>query len=312
MRKINKIMMATVSILLTLVLISSCVLSGIFAKYVTSKTASSQMRFERFGVIVEMDVDDVALEELGATVTKPSKDSDEVKSGVYSVTVSNLALKPGDDLTDFVKFEFSGKPNVMCKLVLDVDIEVEDPDAFYVPPDVFRPSNGSNLGLNVMPLGFDYDILSSEDDITLYDYYCDPYCIYPDSAEDCFMYWAFVYEFDWYGYTVVTDLNPDPDSIDYAIEQIIDVDGNFCSMNGEKTDIENGGVGFLGAYNDVIDKLNFSITWPFEYSSSLNGYDGDYDAVNTYIANNNPSITVSYTVRVEQVQSVEAFSEPLS
>ena len=345
MRKVNRVLMKTVAILLVLVLITSCTLSGIFAKYVTTLGINlKNMEMKQFGVTVNMVVDEAKLEsvfgddyysaeELKALpsdadreAVKASKIWLEVstdaqkQAGVNTVTIHNLALKPGDKLEDFVSFALSGKPNVMCKLVLDVDLVIDNPDDFYVPPDVFKPSNGSNMGLYELPLGFDYDLISGKEDVAKYDIYCEPYCLDSYYAEYYFMcYYALFWEFydaGYQTYTFLTNLNPDADSdedIDYAIEQIIDVDGNFCSMSGAKTDIENDGVGFLvydNNYNPcVIDKLNFSITWPFTHNEIANGRDGDYDVANTYVANNNPSMSVSYTVKVEQVTSVDDFSD---
>lgn len=147
MRKINKIMMATVSILLTLVLISSCVLSGIFAKYVTSKTASSQMQFEKFGAILTLEVPETQKTMLendyGATVTVPVATSNAVKSGVYSVKIENLKMGPDDNLNNILHFHLEGTANVPCKLTIDVtfDYNTEAPsesngnnlDTFYIP-----------------------------------------------------------------------------------------------------------------------------------------------------------------------------------
>ena len=50
MRKFNKILMMTVAILLTFVLISSCILSGTMAKFVVSKDATTTATLSAFGV----------------------------------------------------------------------------------------------------------------------------------------------------------------------------------------------------------------------------------------------------------------------
>ena len=48
MRKANKIMMATVAVLLTLTLVSTSLISGVFAKYTTKKAGAFSMNFEEF------------------------------------------------------------------------------------------------------------------------------------------------------------------------------------------------------------------------------------------------------------------------
>lgn len=57
MRKANKIIMAIVSTLLTLILVSSCILSGLYAKYVTKESSSATVSFKKFGVTITHGTD---------------------------------------------------------------------------------------------------------------------------------------------------------------------------------------------------------------------------------------------------------------
>lgn len=137
MRKINKIMMATVSILLTLVLISSCVLSGIFAKYVTSKTASSHMQFERFGVSLSMALG------TGVTGTVTSN----AAGNSVTATVTNLKMGPGDAFYDALKVSITGTANVPVDIKMTCKVVYGDGTG----------TNGSAYVYNskcYMPLGF--------------------------------------------------------------------------------------------------------------------------------------------------------------
>ena len=52
MRKTNRIMMGTVSILLCLVLVTTSVLSGIFAKFVTKRNVEANIAFKKWGITV--------------------------------------------------------------------------------------------------------------------------------------------------------------------------------------------------------------------------------------------------------------------
>ena len=62
MRKVNRVLMKTAAILLALVLVTSCALSGIFAKYVTSMEIDMEsMKMKKFGVTVNMVVDEAKL-----------------------------------------------------------------------------------------------------------------------------------------------------------------------------------------------------------------------------------------------------------
>ncbi len=289
MRKINKIMMATVSILLTLVLISSCVLSGIFAKYVTSKTASSQMQFERFGVVVNTVVDKEALEELGATVTLPDANSNEVKSGVYSVTIENLPIYPGiganpnanDSATNdvdgiynnLVKFVFSGKANVPAKVSIGTDIEY------------------SNLNLDsstpYLPLGFTCNAYNGN---TLVETFSmgDPGRT-SDSAGAANRANNIAKNFkDKFGMT--QDVN-----YAYTTFQVSTTDNIVF-----KTKIDNTNTTDKTESNKTVNAFSEGIYWPF-HGSETN------DARDTWLVQNNPdnaSISITYPVKVEQTGAI--------
>ena len=58
MRKVNRVLMKTAAILLVLVLVTSCALSGIFAKYVTSmEIEMKSMKMKKFGVTITHGTD---------------------------------------------------------------------------------------------------------------------------------------------------------------------------------------------------------------------------------------------------------------
>jgi hypothetical protein len=115
MRKVNKILMATVSILLCLVLISTSVLSGIFAKYVITKKGSASATFKAFGVTLDMTVDETKLKKAGATVVT-AEDKHKVTK---SVTISGLKMAPGESIMDAVKINISGTAGVRLKVVIE-------------------------------------------------------------------------------------------------------------------------------------------------------------------------------------------------
>lgn len=101
MRKINKIMMMTVAILLSLVLITSSVVSGTLAKYTTSSSTSDSARVAKWGVTVEASYG----EEFHDVVTNKNE-TDEGKKVVITpnsdgigVKITNLKLAPVLDTT---------------------------------------------------------------------------------------------------------------------------------------------------------------------------------------------------------------------
>jgi hypothetical protein len=288
MRKINKIMMATVSILLTLVLISSCVLSGIFAKYVTSKTASSQMQFEKFGVVVNTVVDKEALEELGATVTLPDANSDEVKSGVYSVTIENLPIYPGiganpnanDSATNdvdgiynnLVMFAFSGNANVPVKISIGTDIAY------------------SNLNLNVngstayLPIGFSCNAGNYSNNVfTLKETFSmgTPGATGNDTTA------ANRAERIAYNFSTKFNLTQDENYVYKGFPKSATNNINFTISDNTSTKDKTG--------SGTVNAIAQGIYWDFSKN----------DTKDTWIVDNNPngSISITYIVKVEQLEN---------
>ena len=140
-KKIDKIIMMIVLILLCLVLITSNVVSGIFAKYTITKSAKMTLGFERMGIRVDIDV--------GQSVKDVSTVEGE---DTASIVISNLMMKPGYDLSDALKLSVSGSPTEAAVLSVDISI-VYNTEDFEVPS-----ANLSKLKLKedtaFVPLGF--------------------------------------------------------------------------------------------------------------------------------------------------------------
>lgn len=120
MKKANKILMAAVAILLCLVLISTSILSGVFAKFVHQRAMDATMTFKHLGVTVTMsaETDRTALVAAGATI------STEVKNGKSgTITISGLKMRPGLDFSRAVKFEF-GKQGETQKLSVPAEVRI--------------------------------------------------------------------------------------------------------------------------------------------------------------------------------------------
>ena len=86
MRKTNRIMMGTVSILLCLVLVTTSVLSGIFAKFVTKRNVEANIAFKKWGITVTPGSD---LEDSYSTVI------DGENKVTVSSNLSGKLLAPG-------------------------------------------------------------------------------------------------------------------------------------------------------------------------------------------------------------------------
>ena len=137
MKKVNKILMATVAILLSLVLISTSVVSGVFAKFVIKKTTETTVKLEKFGVSMEVTAP--------SNVTKVNDGQD------VAVTLNNLQIAPGYSDYYLVQVKFSGEPTVITHLKVAVDIELSP--KFYVPADKF-PEYPSYTNKAYMPIQF--------------------------------------------------------------------------------------------------------------------------------------------------------------
>ena len=312
MRKINKIMMATVSILLTLVLISSCVLSGIFAKYVTTKTASSQMQFEKFGVTVNMVVDEAKLrsvlgDDCAADLKKPTADekaagkiwlevstSAQKQAGVNTVTIHNLALKPGDDLKNLIQFTISGNANVRCRVNMDIDVTYDIED-FKVPNDILGSVAGGSpyydmyIPINLWLSMDEYN--SGAQQQLFYNQPMDSYYPKSEHVEARIYYLSGSYADNYY-YYYPEQLTGTYDYGDYgSVPTDMSVEKIFTP------DVGNGEV-YFDYYGVKVKNFNWGVSWLFVDDPAVN-------AVETYLTRegNNPSMTLAYTITVEQVDS---------
>ena len=127
--KKNK-MMRIASVLLIAVLLSTCVISGTFAKYVTSGSVADQARVAKFGVVVTGSgslfaenywyVDGLAGNQPSDHTGEGNHDSDT--PGLLTVESSDGAnlVAPGTQNDTGVTFTLSGTPEVDVKIKLSV------------------------------------------------------------------------------------------------------------------------------------------------------------------------------------------------
>ena len=147
MRKVNKILMATVSILLCLVLISTSVVSGIFAKFAINNKGKATASLKAFGVTLDMTVDDETLEDAGADV----ETAEDFYKVTKSVTITGLKMAPGLDLEKIINIKLTGTPTVNCRFKLDIDFDF-DTEKFIIPYGV--PGVSGSNGQLYFPLYF--------------------------------------------------------------------------------------------------------------------------------------------------------------
>lgn len=152
-RKANRILMAIVLILLCLVLMTTSVVSGIFAKYTISKQVLMMFSFESFGVTIEIIPSDGLKKAVGADNIR----FDESRN----LTVSNLLMHPGNDFKDALKFQIKGKPTADAELKVEVTVANEEnafDNAFQITrlafPSLFEDKAETVTQLPYVPMGF--------------------------------------------------------------------------------------------------------------------------------------------------------------
>jgi hypothetical protein len=119
--------MATVAILLCLVLITTSVVSGIFARFTIYKKSETSVSFQSFGVTVEL------------TPNSNLKTKSEVKKGdSASVMFEELPMAPGDKFYEALCIDIEGTPNVpiifraTCHIEYNMD-QYKSGDDSYMP-----------------------------------------------------------------------------------------------------------------------------------------------------------------------------------
>lgn len=128
--KKNK-MMRLASVLLVAVLMSTCAISGTFAKYVTNGTAKSEARVAKFGVKVAAEGN------LFSTEYTTENTADAAKIGTNSVISSNedKVVAPGTS-GSLTKTMITGKPEVAVRVTNAATVTLENwtvEGKFYCP-----------------------------------------------------------------------------------------------------------------------------------------------------------------------------------
>ncbi|MBR6506767.1 MAG: hypothetical protein IKT37_04105 [Clostridia bacterium] len=147
----KNVMMRVASVLLVAVMLTTCVISGTFAKYVTSGNSFDSARVAKWGV---------AIEARGTTFATEYDTDDALVSGVISKSVissdsSNL-VAPGTTGT-LAESVITGTPevavNVKYEATLDISGSWTDGSEEYFP--VYFTVGGRTFGTDDSGLGFD-------------------------------------------------------------------------------------------------------------------------------------------------------------
>ena len=250
-KNFSKTIMIIVAVLLTLVLISTSTVSGIFAKYVVTKDATTIVSLKKFGVKLAMNKG-ANFVESGANATPTIADD----GSSTSVTISNISLIPGSDYKDIIKFTASidGTTSVATRLKVKVKINTSDAefakfavgDTTYMPIGFYATKNGGTATEIAAPWNFNSKA----------------------TLEDGIMNGLY----SLIGDEVVGD--------DWAEVKIANANAsNFIN-------------------NTVLYSISFGFEFPITYGTG--NAVADYDEIMTKIAENGATISITYTVSLEQ------------
>lgn len=109
----KNIMMRLSALLLVAVLLTTCVISGTFAKYVTSKETNDEVRVAQWGITLSVAGAEQVLDD--------DKSTDDV-----AVKVLNDALAAPGTYKELAKVSLSGTPEVAYQITVDVDLDLGD------------------------------------------------------------------------------------------------------------------------------------------------------------------------------------------
>ena len=284
MQKSKKILMTVVAILLILAMFSTCLLSSVYAKFVSTDEIKMNFNIEKFGITVSLDVDNDLKSACGTYQETVTGDS-------ITATFTNLQMLPGTDFTDMITFTIDGKAEVKSKIVIDIEITLDgtkfklDKAVGGVPKDEYA-----------VPIDFPCSMTDINGRAAYYfwDYFypLSSYCDIGSSSllDRDYLILYNIYASSYYNQDGSMDLNENSDSSGtyMLVSKMFDVDDDI----------------YVAAYyaDDYtlckVQKFNFGFSWPFEQTDKTY----DYDVLDEYIASKNPSISVSYTFRIEQVQ----------
>ena len=109
-------MMRAASVLLVAVMLTTCAISGTFAKYVTSADSTDSARVAKFGVEITAN---------GETFAKEYATDDAIFTETNSVISTDKVVAPGTDGT-MASMTLTGTPEVAVRVSYDAEVTIND------------------------------------------------------------------------------------------------------------------------------------------------------------------------------------------
>ena len=275
MRKVNKILMATVSILLCLVLISTSVVSGIYAKFVITKSGDAIVSLKAFGLTLKVKCGE---SNSGGTITPTQIDPNTVSVKVDNVKMISPQSSSNRYYDALIKFELSGNSNV-SKVKLKLTVDFDGVNNFNIPANTVLDSNYTiETGGNYLPFAFRANFLGYETNAL--DYWRNP-------ASDDELEVSFINSIKTYS-NIQNRLIEDDEPNDNKFEILL------C-------DAENQSANYSISFGYLMYMTANKTAYRKEGDHPADG--SEAHAMQTYFANKAtpPTFSATYTISIEQV-----------
>ncbi len=276
MRRANKILMATVAILLCLVLITTSVVSGVFAKYAIKKQASTSVGIEKFGVKVELNYDPNFVAAIGGE--DALKNATASTGDSIAVTINRLNIVPGTSFREAIKVKITGDPTVKVKISIFPDATWNDTQ-FLVDAGV----GGLETPTKVVPIGF-----------TMSGYDKDGVCTIPSS---------YIANPGLASGTEKTSATGISNKVDMTLTTSTDPDSVYKIFDPQDSATKQI-VFYSDADGAAVNEFALGFEWPFELIGHSKYSVEEFDEISTWLAANKADkayFTMNYIVKIEQV-----------
>lgn len=288
MKKKNagKIMMIIVSLLLVLVIFTTNILSGIYAKYVSKDYVKNVIKFKNFGVDVIITPSDALVAAVGEKNIVETPNGNSV-----SLKVNNLKMVPYMNLSDALNFKFVGTAE--APIMIKIDIEVGyDRSNFQITKDEFDFIETSDDIDCSYPIGVRYTGRYNQGNIETV-YACSPYLNVDATTMEQEIATVIGHR---------TDMYYKNDNGHYAYKEF---DKNqpilFYPETQEASEADNNDVN----YDYSFDNFSLGFYWPEVYSSDTYTPE-ELDQIGTWIANKvTTSVSYTFTITIEQIEKVQ-------
>ena len=275
MKRKAHIFLIVLSLILTAVLITTCIFSGTFAKYSTSASDTATARVQKFGV--------TALVTTSNDFEKENKPIELPGTGQVDVSFYAADMRPGINLSDALKIQVYGKSETRVMLVIDLDIDFNESNFTYPQKVANSESTVDKLYFPVKYIGGKFPKGGTMSEATIFDART---VTSPTNANAIIDYKFTSAYANYLGMSVIS--SPFKDG-GYAVAKIFEP-GNDVTLAGYDPSKDN------------IFQLGFE--WPFEDSAEIN-------EIETWLTlNKTLNASFKFNIKIEQIRSDYSITVP--